>query len=537
MSILPQTILPYLGYAAPPLVGAFIGYLTNRVAIRMLFRPLKAWKIFGIRIPMTPGVIPSKRHDLALNIGEMVGEHLLTSKEVGGALKKEKFQNHLHGLIKVRVGGILSSELAPLPNIIPIKFISYYEKKKKTIAYNIKKNIHNYIKSEDFEIQVKHTIETSFRNFIEQEVGSVFNSDDRKKSYKILDHSIKSLFSSSSMDQWVEDFVYRKVSGVVRKKKSLDDLLPSSLKEMLLQTVASQTPALLNKFSEILKDPEIQSKIISGIKNGVENFIESLGPMSAMVNNFLSMEMVEQKVREYFNEKEEDIAEWLQNEDVQVRISASTLERVNHIFSKPIVDFMSEDNKTDVSSLSSTLSQYILAYLREEKTAETFVTMIKENIEIYIKGGAVNINVVFQDLFGTKSIDKSKRWLSTEGLSLLRTEKTRKTIDFMVESIIESLEQKPIGKLSNILPAGVREGMYGSIQRMASAMLATEVPGLVDSLNIRTIVAEKVDSLDLLRLEGLLLSIMEEQFKYINLFGALLGFLIGFCNLLFLKFV
>ncbi len=34
-------IYPYLVYAAPPLVGAFIGYLTNRVAIRMLFRPLR----------------------------------------------------------------------------------------------------------------------------------------------------------------------------------------------------------------------------------------------------------------------------------------------------------------------------------------------------------------------------------------------------------------------------------------------------------------------------------------------------------------
>ena len=67
---------------------------------------------------------------------------------------------------------------------------------------------------------------------------------------------------------------------------------------------------------------------------------------------------------------------------------------------------------------------------------------------------------------------------------------------------------------------------------MASEVLEKEVPGLVSSLDIRTIVAEKLNSLDLLRLEGLLLSIMEEQFKYINLFGALLGFLIGCCNLL-----
>ncbi|MCI5190943.1 MAG: DUF445 family protein, partial [Candidatus Electrothrix sp. AS4_5] len=68
-----------LTYAGPPLLGALIGYLTNKVAIRMLFRPLKPWYILGKRVPMTPGIIPSKRHDLAENIGDMVGEKLLTT--------------------------------------------------------------------------------------------------------------------------------------------------------------------------------------------------------------------------------------------------------------------------------------------------------------------------------------------------------------------------------------------------------------------------------------------------------------------------
>ena len=76
-------------------IGAFIGYLTNRVAIRMLFRPLRAWHIGRLKIPMTPGVIPSKRHELAANIGEMVGEHLLTGDEISRALQKEGFQEHL----------------------------------------------------------------------------------------------------------------------------------------------------------------------------------------------------------------------------------------------------------------------------------------------------------------------------------------------------------------------------------------------------------------------------------------------------------
>ena len=103
MSVNINELTPYLAFITPPVVGAFIGYLTNRVAIRMLFRPLKPWKIGPVRVPMTPGVIPSKRHELALNIGEMVGEHLLTSDEINRSLKKSGFQDHLYRLIEAKV--------------------------------------------------------------------------------------------------------------------------------------------------------------------------------------------------------------------------------------------------------------------------------------------------------------------------------------------------------------------------------------------------------------------------------------------------
>ena len=99
---------------------------------------------------------------------------------------------------------------------------------------------------------------------------------------------------------------------------------------------------------------------------------------------------------------------------------------------------------------------------------------------------------------------------------------------------LDELLKKPVGRLSNLVPAGVRDGLYLSLQEMATKMLTSEVPGIVKSLNLRQIVSERIDSFDLLRLERLLLSIVEEQFKYINLFGGFLGFLIGCANLIFL---
>jgi uncharacterized membrane protein YheB (UPF0754 family) len=155
-------------------------------------------------------------------------------------------------------------------------------------------------------------------------------------------------------------------------------------------------------------------------------------------------------------------------------------------------------------------------------------------METYLAAGAISMRQLFIGLLGEKSMFAGKEWLKTEIRELLQTQKTLKTIDFLIDSLIDSLLRKRIGKLARLVPAGVREGWSRSLQKMASTMLENEVPGLVQSLNIRNIVTEKVNSLDILKLEGLLLSIMEEQFKYINLFGALLGFLIGCLNILFL---
>jgi uncharacterized membrane protein YheB (UPF0754 family) len=67
-----------LFWVLPPVVGAVIGYVTNAVAIKMLFRPLKEARLFGVRLPFTPGILPRERHKLADSIGRMVENELIT---------------------------------------------------------------------------------------------------------------------------------------------------------------------------------------------------------------------------------------------------------------------------------------------------------------------------------------------------------------------------------------------------------------------------------------------------------------------------
>ena len=69
-------------YIAAPLIGALIGYCTNYIAVKMLFRPRREKYIFGHKVPLTPGAIPKGKTRLAKAVGDVISNHLVTSEDI-----------------------------------------------------------------------------------------------------------------------------------------------------------------------------------------------------------------------------------------------------------------------------------------------------------------------------------------------------------------------------------------------------------------------------------------------------------------------
>lgn len=86
-----------------PLLGGAIGYLTNWLAIKMLFRPAKPVYIGRFRVPLTPGLIPKEKRRLAVSVGDAVGRELLSEASLRHALLSEamigKIEDALDGLV------------------------------------------------------------------------------------------------------------------------------------------------------------------------------------------------------------------------------------------------------------------------------------------------------------------------------------------------------------------------------------------------------------------------------------------------------
>ena len=91
----------------PPIVGAIIGYSTNVLAIKMLFRPLKEIRVFGVKLPFTPGILPRQRYRLAQSIGSMVERELLTPEILRQRLTRDDVQENIKNALSLFTEKIL----------------------------------------------------------------------------------------------------------------------------------------------------------------------------------------------------------------------------------------------------------------------------------------------------------------------------------------------------------------------------------------------------------------------------------------------
>lgn len=91
-------------------VGSAIGGVTNELAIRMLFRPLRPWYIGRWRVPFTPGLIPSRRDDIAIQMGRLVEDHLLTTEGIKRAIAQGDLEKNLADWLDSFVRDWLSDE-------------------------------------------------------------------------------------------------------------------------------------------------------------------------------------------------------------------------------------------------------------------------------------------------------------------------------------------------------------------------------------------------------------------------------------------
>lgn len=91
-----------------PVISAFIGYITNLVAIKMLFHPRIPVKILGITFH---GIFPKRQLQFASKLGKLVGEELLSFRDIEEKLTSEENIKKLNPVIESHIDDFLRNKL------------------------------------------------------------------------------------------------------------------------------------------------------------------------------------------------------------------------------------------------------------------------------------------------------------------------------------------------------------------------------------------------------------------------------------------
>jgi len=96
--------MQYLRFLVYPAVGSFLGFITNFIAIKLLFRPKK--KFIGIQ-----GLLPKRKLEIARRAGDIVNDYLVNSEELRKQIDKNRLEEAVERYIERHGGKILDLPL------------------------------------------------------------------------------------------------------------------------------------------------------------------------------------------------------------------------------------------------------------------------------------------------------------------------------------------------------------------------------------------------------------------------------------------
>ncbi|GAB7081416.1 DUF445 domain-containing protein [Megalodesulfovibrio paquesii] len=103
-------------YSSPLLCG-LIGWGTNWLAVKMLFRPRQPVRLLGMRFLTIQGVFPKRHQALAERLAHLVETQLFSHKDIQAYLEQPAFQTRLHALMDDYLDSLIKDVL---PTRIPM---------------------------------------------------------------------------------------------------------------------------------------------------------------------------------------------------------------------------------------------------------------------------------------------------------------------------------------------------------------------------------------------------------------------------------
>lgn len=265
-------------YIIPPLVGGIIGYVTNDIAIRMLFRPHTAKHIMGWRVPFTPGIIPKEKGRIAEAVGTVISDNLMSQEYL--------LSDNMVGRVRASIEEFIAKEKADDETVR--QFLEHYLSREEvaTLADSAKEGLTRQMHDKISDLELGRQVAKAAMEYVADKINSNGAADILSEIGGLvggLGMAAKLLFTGSVINKFlellrepVERFLAKNVNEILQKngdaiignlvESEIDKLLSRPMKDLLAgqdAKLADAVNTMVSIYKTIISDhlPKILESI------------------------------------------------------------------------------------------------------------------------------------------------------------------------------------------------------------------------------------------------------------------------------------
>lgn len=512
------------------MVATFHGYAAAWLAVRMLFRPHRPVKIFGLTV-WPQGMIPRHRARLAQTIGNAVGNELVSQETVIHALFETGFfRRKVESLVNSYTDDLLDSHYPTFLDALPRGVRSPVLDALAALQLKVAEHIAAVLRGEETAEAVEEFVDRRVDQLLSRRLGETLGEETFEQFLGFVEGRFRALVAEPGFETKVRAFISERLDEIAHSEATLAEMFTHDTVAVIKERVDQQVPPIVRHLTDIATNPRTRTHIGALIKREVDDYYKQLSFFKKM---FVSRDRIHHEVDDLVNKTlPRRVEEYLAGEAFEEQAEEFLNSTIDGVLARPVRELVGNIEPDKLEMIKEQVSGRILALARSPELSAS-VSAYATDALARIKPHTLR---ALLEHARPDSAEQLKRLLSRALMRLLSSEETARTINSILASQIERLLVAPIGRVGDILPEErVRRAGEVLTERITAAA-KERLPAAIAEFDIGGIVREKVEGYPVEKLEDLVLSVAKQHLRTIEMFGLLIGLAIGLAQATYMYF-
>ncbi len=497
------------------------GYGAAWLAVRMLFRPHRAVKVFGLTV-WPQGMIPRHRERLAQTIGNAVGNELVSQETIVNALfTTDFFRRKVSELVDGYTHELLNTPYSSFVEALPSSLRAPVLDAISALQLRVADYVAAILRSEETAAAVDAFIDRRVDELLARRLSDALDDRTYEQLIGFVEQRFHGLVTERGFSAKVRDFVWARVDEIAHSNATLAELFTPETVALVKERIDEQLPPIVQQLAEIATSQNTREQLGALIKREVDDYYTQLSFVKKM---FVSRNRIHGEVDEMINTTlPRRVAEFLHGEAFAQEAETFLNTTIDNLLARPLNELVGKLEPARLEMIKEQIATRIITLARSPELSNT-VSAYTTDALARVRPHSIR---ALLEHASPDSAQRLKSFLSRALLGVVTRDETARTVNAILVAQMERLLIAPIGRVSDHLPEHSVERAGVALTERITAAARERLPHAIQEFDIGGIVRAKVSDYPVTKLEELVLSVAQQHLKKIELFGAFIGFFLG----------